>query len=73
MVGRERELARLRQAFEAAVADRSCQLFTILGTPGVGKSRLVEEFLGRSERPRSFEAGASRTARGSRSSPWARS
>jgi class 3 adenylate cyclase/tetratricopeptide (TPR) repeat protein len=46
MVGRERELARLRQAFEAAVADRSCQLFTILGTPGVGKSRLVEEFLG---------------------------
>jgi class 3 adenylate cyclase/tetratricopeptide (TPR) repeat protein len=46
MVGRDRELARLRQAFEAAVADRSCQLFTVLGTPGVGKSRLVEEFLG---------------------------
>ena len=46
MVGRERELTRLRHAFEAAVADRSCQLFTILGTPGVGKSRLVEEFLG---------------------------
>ncbi|HEX6579743.1 MAG TPA: adenylate/guanylate cyclase domain-containing protein [Actinomycetota bacterium] len=45
MVGRERELARLGQAFEAAIADRSCQLFTILGTPGVGKSRLVEEFL----------------------------
>ena len=46
MVGRERELTRLQQAFGAAVADRSCQLFTILGTPGVGKSRLVEEFLG---------------------------
>jgi class 3 adenylate cyclase/tetratricopeptide (TPR) repeat protein len=46
MVGRERELARLRQTFEAAIADRSCQLFTILGTPGVGKSRLVEEFIG---------------------------
>jgi class 3 adenylate cyclase/tetratricopeptide (TPR) repeat protein len=46
MVGRERELARLRQTFESAIADRSCQLFTILGTPGVGKSRLVEEFLG---------------------------
>jgi len=46
MVGREREFARLRQTFEAAIADRSCQLFTILGTPGVGKSRLVEEFLG---------------------------
>jgi class 3 adenylate cyclase/tetratricopeptide (TPR) repeat protein len=46
MVGRERELARLSQTFEAAIADGSCQLFTILGTPGVGKSRLVEEFLG---------------------------
>jgi class 3 adenylate cyclase/tetratricopeptide (TPR) repeat protein len=46
MVGRERELARLRQTFEVAIADRSCQLFTVLGTPGVGKSRLVEEFLG---------------------------
>jgi class 3 adenylate cyclase/tetratricopeptide (TPR) repeat protein len=46
MVGRERELARLRQMFESSIADRSCQLFTILGTAGVGKSRLVEEFLG---------------------------
>ena len=46
MVGRERELARLRQTFEVAITDRSCQLFTVLGTPGVGKSRLVEEFLG---------------------------
>jgi class 3 adenylate cyclase/tetratricopeptide (TPR) repeat protein len=46
MVGRQRQLAQLRQAFEAAVADRSCQLFTVLGAPGVGKSRLVEEFLG---------------------------
>ena len=46
MVGRERELARLRQTFESAIADRSCQLFTIFGAPGVGKSRLAEEFLG---------------------------
>jgi class 3 adenylate cyclase/tetratricopeptide (TPR) repeat protein len=46
MVGRERELALLGQTFEAAIADRSCRLFTILGTPGVGKSRLIEEFLG---------------------------
>ena len=46
MVGRERELARLRQTFESAIVDRSCRLFTILGTAGVGKSRLVEEFLG---------------------------
>jgi class 3 adenylate cyclase/tetratricopeptide (TPR) repeat protein len=46
MIGRARQLGQLRQAFEAAVADRSCQLFTVLGAPGVGKSRLVQEFLG---------------------------
>jgi DNA-binding SARP family transcriptional activator len=45
MVGRERERRRLHDAFEQAMADRSCQLFTILGTPGVGKSRLVREFV----------------------------
>ena len=45
MVGRERELARLRQAFEDTVSEGSCHLFTILGTAGVGKSRLVAEFL----------------------------
>ena len=45
MVGRVRELARLRQAFAQAVADRSCQLFTLLGPAGVGKSRLAIEFL----------------------------
>ena len=45
MVGRERELARLRDAFSQAVADRSCQLFTSLGAAGVGKSRLAAEFL----------------------------
>jgi DNA-binding SARP family transcriptional activator/tetratricopeptide (TPR) repeat protein len=46
MVGRERERRRLQDAFEQAVSDRSCQLFTVLGTAGVGKSRLVQEFLG---------------------------
>jgi DNA-binding SARP family transcriptional activator len=45
MVGRERERRRLRDAFEQATSDRSCQLFTILGPAGVGKSRLVREFL----------------------------
>ena len=45
MVGRERRLAQLRQAYEAAVDDAACQLFTVLGPAGVGKSRLVEEFL----------------------------
>src|SRR3954451_1480313 len=45
MVGRERQLDQIRRAFEASIGDRSCQLFTVLGPPGVGKSRLVEEFL----------------------------
>jgi class 3 adenylate cyclase/tetratricopeptide (TPR) repeat protein len=43
MVGRERERRRLFDAFEQATSDRSCQLFTILGPAGVGKSRLVGE------------------------------
>jgi class 3 adenylate cyclase/tetratricopeptide (TPR) repeat protein len=45
MVGRERERRRLLDAFHQAVADRSCQLFTVLGAAGVGKSRLVAEVL----------------------------
>ncbi|MGQ0668601.1 MAG: ATP-binding protein [Actinomycetota bacterium] len=45
MVGRDRELSLLQQAFEWAVAEPTCHLFTVLGTAGVGKSRLVEEFL----------------------------
>jgi class 3 adenylate cyclase/tetratricopeptide (TPR) repeat protein len=45
MVGRERELERLHEASSQALRDRSCQLFTILGAAGVGKSRLAQEFL----------------------------
>ena len=46
LVGRERELRRLQEAFGQAEADGSCQLFTLLGTAGVGKSRLTAEFIG---------------------------
>ena len=45
LVGRRLELARLRQAFDQAAADHSCQLFTVLGAAGVGKSRLAAEFI----------------------------
>jgi class 3 adenylate cyclase/predicted ATPase len=45
MVGRERELGRLQAAMAQAVADCSCQLFTVLGAAGVGKSRLAYAFL----------------------------
>ena len=44
-VGRSDELAQMRQVYARAVADRSCHLFTLLGTAGIGKSRLTEEFL----------------------------
>ncbi len=44
-VGRKREMSRLRQAFAASVEAPSCQLFTLLGSAGVGKSRLVQEFV----------------------------
>ena len=45
MVGRERELDRLAGRVRRAGENRSCQLFTILGAAGVGKSRLAREFL----------------------------
>jgi len=47
LVGRERERQRLWRAYEDAVADGSCQLFTLLGPAGIGKSRLVADFLER--------------------------
>ncbi len=46
LVGRQAELALLRQAFRRCVADRTCQLVTILGTAGVGKTRLLAELVG---------------------------
>ena len=45
LVGRARELALLRQAFDRATSDRTCQLATVLGPAGIGKSRLAEEFV----------------------------
>jgi len=45
-VGRERELRRLRDSWSRAVEESGCHLFTLLGTAGVGKSRLVGELLG---------------------------
>ena len=46
MVGRERERARLSADFTDAAASRTCRLFTLIGPAGVGKSRLVGDFLG---------------------------
>ena len=44
-VGRDRERRLLREAFDLAVSDQACHLFTMLGVAGVGKSRLAAEFL----------------------------
>ena len=44
MVGRQRERMLLQHAYERVVRERACHLFTVLGTAGVGKSRLVAEF-----------------------------
>jgi len=44
MVGRDRELRLLIDAFELTVADRTARLVTVVGVAGVGKSRLVHEF-----------------------------
>ncbi|MGH3137217.1 MAG: ATP-binding protein [Gaiellaceae bacterium] len=42
-VGRQEELARVRRAFDRAVSERRSVLVTVLGPPGIGKSRFVRE------------------------------
>jgi DNA-binding SARP family transcriptional activator len=43
LVGRETELAQLRQAFRRCAAERSAFLFSVQGVAGIGKSRLAAE------------------------------
>jgi class 3 adenylate cyclase/tetratricopeptide (TPR) repeat protein len=45
LIGRDIERALLAGAWQRSCDERSCSLFTILGTAGVGKSRLAAEFL----------------------------
>jgi class 3 adenylate cyclase len=45
LVGRQSELRILGEAFERAKREEACHLFTLLGSAGVGKSRLIHEFL----------------------------
>ena len=44
-VGRERELALLREAWERVRAEQRCELVTVVGDAGVGKSRLAAELV----------------------------
>jgi len=49
-VGREQELQLLTNSYERAVRDKRANLVTVFGDPGVGKTRLVEEFTAGVER-----------------------
>jgi predicted ATPase len=44
LVGRARQLEALSSVFSNIAADRACHLYTVLGSAGVGKSRLGLEF-----------------------------
>lgn len=46
LVGRARELEKMRSLFNESVGDQTCKVITVSGWPGIGKSRLVAEFLG---------------------------
>ena len=45
LIGRTKELEMLERALDRARTERTSQLFTLLGSAGVGKSRIVHEFL----------------------------
>ena len=58
LVGRSEELSQLEQACERALDQRRCWMVTVIGEPGVGKSRLVDAFADLSPRePRSCAGG----------------
>jgi predicted ATPase/class 3 adenylate cyclase len=58
LVGRSEELERLLQALNRAATERAPQLVTLLGVPGIGKSRLVYE-LSRSAKDATWRRGRS--------------
>jgi class 3 adenylate cyclase len=49
LVGREQELLLLADAWQRVRSDRRCELVSVVGEAGVGKSRLVAEHLARLE------------------------
>lgn len=42
-VGRDLEMRRLRTVFDASVTDHLARLVTVVGSPGLGKTRLSRE------------------------------
>lgn len=45
LVGRKRELRRLRAAFHRMEKEQSCAVVTVVGEAGIGKTRLAREFV----------------------------
>ena len=72
LVGRERELRLLDEAFERAAQAREPQLVTVIGEPGIGKSRLARELSRAPRRPRDGARGTLPALR-ARGSPTGRS
>ena len=46
MIGRDDELDQLRQTYRRVTQRRQVCIVTVLGVPGIGKSRLIREFVG---------------------------
>jgi class 3 adenylate cyclase len=58
LAGREKELALLERAFDVVERERSCRIVTLVGEPGVGKSRLAAELVERvGARGRAVQSG----------------
>ncbi|HET9920029.1 MAG TPA: adenylate/guanylate cyclase domain-containing protein [Ktedonobacteraceae bacterium] len=49
LVGRELELTLMHTTYARVLAERHPHLITLIGTPGIGKSRLIREFIAREE------------------------
>jgi class 3 adenylate cyclase/tetratricopeptide (TPR) repeat protein len=47
LVGRQDTLAQLEWALERSITEKGCRLVSVVGAPGIGKSRLAHEFLAR--------------------------
>ena len=61
LVGRGPELRELDEALVRALADKQPQFVTLIGSPGVGKTRLLHEFLQRvRDRERKAPSGSIR-------------
>jgi class 3 adenylate cyclase len=45
LIGREREQETLREAFDRSVSAGTCELVTVVGPAGVGKTRLTSDFV----------------------------